>query len=101
MYDEFVAGHISPCQNHLALLLSSSRLLFVVHFERLIKAEEDLWNAGVEVQLGSVRCPSVYLSYGSGEAGGGGSAGRVGVVTVSLLILSGFLSLLISRRLSL
>ncbi|KAJ2928384.1 hypothetical protein H1R20_g8698, partial [Candolleomyces eurysporus] len=81
LYDEFVAVHISPCQNHLALLLSSSRLLFVPHFERLIKAEEDLWDIGVDLQLGSVECPSVYLSYGSGEAQGGGSAGRVGVVT--------------------
>ncbi|RXW18347.1 hypothetical protein EST38_g7514 [Candolleomyces aberdarensis] len=81
LYDEFVAVHISPCQNHLALLLSSSRLLFVPHFERLIKAEEDLWDVGVDLQLGSVGCPSVYLSYGSGEAQGGGSAGRVGVVT--------------------
>ncbi|KAJ2928383.1 hypothetical protein H1R20_g8699, partial [Candolleomyces eurysporus] len=81
MHDEFGAVHISPCQNHLALILSSSRLLFIPHFERLIKAEEDLWNIGVDVQLGSVRCPSVYLSYGCGEAQGGGSAGRIGVVT--------------------
>ncbi|RXW18353.1 hypothetical protein EST38_g7509 [Candolleomyces aberdarensis] len=81
MYDEFIAVHISPCQNHLALLLSSSRLIFIPHFERLIRAEEDLWDVGVDVQLGSVRCPSVHLSYGGGEARGGGSAGRVGVVT--------------------
>jgi hypothetical protein len=85
LHDEFIAVHVSPCQNHLALLLSSSRLLFVPHFERLIRAEEGLWDVAVDLQLGSVRCPSVYLSYGCGESQGGGSAGRVGVVTVSVL----------------
>ncbi|KAF6742260.1 hypothetical protein DFP72DRAFT_939224, partial [Ephemerocybe angulata] len=57
LWDRFVAVHVSPDQKHLALLLSSSRLLFIPFFERVVAREV----------LGGVRTRSVYLSYGCGR----------------------------------
>ncbi|KAF6744594.1 hypothetical protein DFP72DRAFT_1078434 [Ephemerocybe angulata] len=81
LWDRFVAVHVSPDQKHLALLLSSSRLLFIPFFERVVAREVDFWDVVVDIQLGGVRTRSVYLSYGCGESGSGGSAGRIAVVT--------------------
>ncbi|KAF6755748.1 hypothetical protein DFP72DRAFT_896346 [Ephemerocybe angulata] len=83
LLDRFIAVHVSPDQKHLVALLSSSRLLFVPWFERVIAGEVDLWDVALDIQLGGVRAKSVYLSYGTGESGSGGSAGRISVVTKS------------------
>ncbi|KAJ3534905.1 hypothetical protein NMY22_g6722 [Coprinellus aureogranulatus] len=76
-----VAVHVSPDQKHFVALFHSSRLLFVPYFERIIAGEDTIWDSGIEIQLGPVSVASVYLSYGSGESGSGGSAGRISVVT--------------------
>ncbi|KAJ3533967.1 hypothetical protein NMY22_g7118 [Coprinellus aureogranulatus] len=76
-----VAVHVSPDQKHFVALFHSSRLLFVPYFERIIAGEDTIWDSGIEIQLGPVSVASVYLSYGSGESGSGGSAGRFSVVT--------------------
>ncbi|TEB26672.1 hypothetical protein FA13DRAFT_1816688 [Coprinellus micaceus] len=81
LFDEVLAVHVSPDQRHFVAMFSSSRLLFVPDFERVIGGEGSVWDDGVEIQLGPVNVQSVYLSYGGGESGSGGSAGRISVVT--------------------
>ena len=72
MYDEFLAVHVSPDQKHFVALLSSSRVLFVPWFERVVRGERSVWDVAVDLQCGSVKAQSVYLSYGVGESGSGG-----------------------------
>lgn len=83
LHDEVLAVHVSPDQKHFVAMFSSSRLLFVPNFERVIAGETSVWHSGVDIQLGPVKTQSVYLSYGVGESGSGGGAGRITVVTVS------------------
>ncbi|KAF6758983.1 hypothetical protein DFP72DRAFT_887154 [Ephemerocybe angulata] len=81
LHDRFIAVHVSPDQKHLAALLSSSRLVFVPWFERVVTREVELWDVALDIQLGGFETPSVCLSYGTAESGSGGSAGRISVAT--------------------
>ncbi|KAJ3540765.1 hypothetical protein NMY22_g4162 [Coprinellus aureogranulatus] len=81
LFDLIIAAHVSPDQKHFVAMFCSSRLLFVPNFERVIAGEDTIWNSAVDIQLGPVNVQSVYLSYGGGESGSGGSAGRISVVT--------------------
>lgn len=91
--DEFIAGvlpsliqvhlggdnifpvHISSCGRHLAVLLSSSRLVIIRDFERAINASASIYDLALEVQLGSPCVSSRYLAYENG---------RIAVATVRI-----------------
>ncbi|CAA7270274.1 unnamed protein product [Cyclocybe aegerita] len=92
--DKFRAVHVSPCGSHFVALLFGCRLLIVPHFERLLdhsNNEEEIYNNTLEVDLGSpLSSVSLHLAYGEGDEG----IGRVGVVTVSYLLLPPSSSLL-------
>ncbi|KAK0195110.1 hypothetical protein F5146DRAFT_974519 [Armillaria mellea] len=61
--DTFTAVHVSACGRHLAALLSSSRLLIIPYFERLITGEVELKNVVLDIELGSRSRLSRYLAF--------------------------------------
>ncbi|TFK33146.1 hypothetical protein BDQ12DRAFT_700895 [Crucibulum laeve] len=63
LIDEFIAAHVSTCGRHLVGLLSSSRLVIIYNFERIIRGEATLHDLALDVQLGSPRSASVYLAF--------------------------------------
>ena len=83
MYSLSIA-HISPCGNHLAILLFlGARLVIVPHFRRYAGNpdwEQMMYESALDIQLGSPRgALGVYLAYEEGDAG----VGKIGVVSVS------------------
>lgn len=117
LLDEFVAGksmspwrlfylahsmtvvHVSPCNRHFAALLSTSRLIIVPFWERLItppaptssssdqsqSADEasppSLHSIALDIQLGCPRYSSTYLAFCND---GGGEEGRIRVVVATV-----------------
>ncbi|KAK0505071.1 hypothetical protein EDD18DRAFT_1316224, partial [Armillaria luteobubalina] len=61
--DTFTAVHVSACGRHLAALLSSSRLLIIPYFERLITGEVELKDVTLDIELGSRSRLSRYLAF--------------------------------------
>ncbi|KAG7446560.1 uncharacterized protein BT62DRAFT_1076116 [Guyanagaster necrorhizus] len=61
--DTFTAVHVSACGRHLTVLLSSSRLLIIPYFERLITGEVELQNITLDIELGSRSRISRYLAF--------------------------------------
>ncbi|KAK0455503.1 uncharacterized protein EV420DRAFT_1336393 [Desarmillaria tabescens] len=61
--DTFSAVHVSACGRHIAALLSSSRLLIIPYFERLITGEAELQNIILDIELGSRSRISRYLAF--------------------------------------
>ncbi|KAH6911204.1 hypothetical protein BKA70DRAFT_1560335 [Coprinopsis sp. MPI-PUGE-AT-0042] len=64
LWDHLIAVHVSPDQQHLALLTASSRLIFIPFFERVIYRQAKLYDIAIDIQLGSSASASVYLAYG-------------------------------------
>ncbi|KAF7316564.1 F-box domain-containing protein [Mycena indigotica] len=69
LLDEFVAVHISECGSHIAALLSSSRLIIIPFFHRVIDGQNTLREIALDVQVGSPRGASKYLSFENGRIG--------------------------------
>ncbi|KAK0213128.1 hypothetical protein DFS33DRAFT_1286692 [Desarmillaria ectypa] len=61
--DTFSAVHVSACGRHLVALLSSSRLLIIPYFERLVTGEAVLQNITLDIELGSRSRLSRYLAF--------------------------------------
>lgn len=59
----------------MALLLSCSRLIVVPNFQRIISGETTLRATALDIQLGSMRFQSIYLTY---------EHGRIAVATVRI-----------------
>jgi hypothetical protein len=72
-------AHVSPCGQHLAILVQMSRLLIIPYFERVMDGTvKDYHDIMIDIQLGAP-LQSIYLAY---------EDGRIGVVTVSRLSLA-------------
>ncbi len=72
--------HVSPDGKDLVAMLSASRVLVVQGWERAIsRPNEDLRDITLDVQLGSLQGPSVYLAFENG---------RAAVATVCILLYS-------------
>ncbi|KAF7325535.1 F-box domain-containing protein [Mycena kentingensis (nom. inval.)] len=81
LWDEFIAVHISECGTHLVALLSSSRLVIVPSFRRIVDGTHTLRQIALDVQLGSPRGAARYLAFDCGRIG---VATATGVYVISL-----------------
>ncbi|KAJ7064639.1 hypothetical protein C8F01DRAFT_1127552 [Mycena amicta] len=74
LLDEFTAVHVSECGAHLVALLSSSRLVIIPFFQRVIDGHKTVREIALDVQVGSPQGASKYLAFENG---------RIGVATVT------------------